>query len=391
MCMTTIKIDEWSSSKKWNPYNSDKLLAQVYRWSLIREGEAVPQPSLVTVDPVYGCNLSCAWCNSEQVIRGRKGRIDREGFLKIAEGLAEWKGSPDWKKGVDAVCIAGGGEPLLNDDVGDFITFLTDRGIEVGVVTNGCHIDRFIPQLALCSWVGVSVDAGTSATYAKLKGRPVYENVCENIRQLTAYARENSCRLGEKSLGSGVSYKFLLYNGNSKEIIRAAGMAKDLGCRSFHLRPAGTPWNRIGACKGFYLDEEVKKDLHACLESARDLEDETFGVYGITHKFTNELTIANTFETCHAVFMTAVLIPPKNHAKGCFSVGLCCDRRGDESLEFPDSFADFSSFEKNWGSSTHWDMHRNIDLATCPRCTYQPHNQIFEHVVMRDNMTYKFI
>jgi len=32
-----------------------------------------------------------------------------------------------------------------------------------------------------------------------------------------------------------------------------------------------------------------------------------------------------------------------------------------------------------------------IDLGDCPRCTYQPHNQIMEHVVLNDNMTYKFI
>jgi MoaA/NifB/PqqE/SkfB family radical SAM enzyme len=389
--MTTIRIDKWSNAKKWNPYNSDKLLAQVYRWSLIREGEAIPQPSLVTVDPVYSCNLTCVWCNSESVIRRRRGLIDREGFMKIADGLAGWKGSPDWKKGVDAVCIAGGGEPLLNRDVGDFIVALVERGIDVGVVTNGYHIDRFIPQLALCTWVGVSVDAGSEETYTKLKGQPVYTKVCDNIRRLTAYSRENKCRLGQDSLGSGVSYKFLLYNGNSKEIIRAARMAKELGCRSFHLRPAGTPWDRLGSGKGFSLDEEVKKDLSACLESARAIEDESFGVYGITHKFTNELTIANTFETCHAVFMTAVFIPPKNHEKGSFSVGLCCDRRGDESLEFTESFRDFGSFEKNWGSKRHWEMHRGIDLSRCPRCTYQPHNQIFEHVVKKDNMTYKFI
>ena len=35
---------------------------------------------------------------------------------------------------------------------------------------------------------------------------------------------------------------------------------------------------------------------------------------------------------------------------------------------------------------------RSIDIANeCPRCTYQPHNQIYEQVILNDSMTYKFI
>ena len=385
-------IDEWSVAKRWNPYNSDKLLAQVYRWRLIERGNGIPQPSLVTVDPVYACNLNCAWCNSDSVLKNRTGRISRKGFEELATGLSDWKGSEDWQKGVEAVCIAGGGEPLLNPDTGYFIELLREKGIEVGVVTNGLNIDKYIPQLAECSWVGVSVDAGTSETYTKLKGLDGHSKVCENIRKLSAYAKENTCRLGSETLGSGVSYKYLLYNGNSKEVARAAGIAKDIGCRSFHMRPAGIPWDKLAEGEAFALDKSVKKHLFAELENARQLEDKTFGVYGITHKFTEDLTIANYFQSCFAIFMTAVFAPPAvSDENGLFSVGLCCDRRGDSSLEFGKDFTGFDQFSSLWGSETHWNMHDRINLSKCPRCTYQPHNQIFEHVIRKDNMTYKFI
>lgn len=383
-------IDEWSIAKKWNPYNSDKLLTQVYRWRLIRRGEMIPQPSLVTVDPVYACNLKCEWCNSENVLRQRKGRITRNGFKELASGLAGWKGSDSWPGGVEAVCIAGGGEPLLNEDIGFFIDECVRQGIEVGVVTNGLHIDRFIPQLAKCTWVGVSVDAGLPETYKKLKGVDGHKKVCDNIRQLAGYAKTNNCRLGSETLGAGVSYKYLLYNGNSREVAAAAETARDIGCRSFHMRPAGIPWDKLKDKDRFVLDKTVKDHLFSELDSARKMENETFGVYGITHKFTSDLTIANYFRECYAVFMTAVFSPPSD-SDGLFSVGLCCDRRGDSRLEFNEDFQRFSDFTDKWGSDEHWKMHDDINLADCPRCTYQPHNQIFEHVIRKDNMTYKFI
>ena len=53
---------EWSVHKKWNPFNSYKLLAHVPRWSLIKRGQPIPQPALVTVDPINRCNLRCQWC-----------------------------------------------------------------------------------------------------------------------------------------------------------------------------------------------------------------------------------------------------------------------------------------------------------------------------------------
>jgi len=58
---------EWNPSKRWNPFNSYKLLAHVDRWKGIKRGRAIPPPVLVTVDPTNLCNLNCVWCNAEFV------------------------------------------------------------------------------------------------------------------------------------------------------------------------------------------------------------------------------------------------------------------------------------------------------------------------------------
>ena len=382
---------EWSPAKKWNPFNSYKLLAQVYRWRLIRQGDPIPQPGLVTVDPINSCNLSCNWCNAGHILRHRHDRISKEALLDLPRQLKKWQGSPEWPAGVEAVCIAGGGEPLLHPDISAFIEACVANGVEVGVVTNGTVIQEHIEALSLCTWVGVSVDAGSAKVFHTLKGKDYFYRVCENIQMLNDYIRGRKCRLGTNRPGYGVSYKYLLFNGNVSDLYPAASLAKELGCKNFHVRPAGVPWDRLDQDKKSLFAASDKTIFSEQIEQARHLEDDNFGVYGITHKFDEDLNRANFFSACSAVFMTCVFMPPRTKFDEDFCVSLCCDRRGDDRLEFSGPISSFNQFKKLWGSTEHWEIKKAIRLKDCPRCTYQPHNQIFEHVICNDSMTFKFI
>ena len=65
-------IMEWLPQKRWNPFNSNKLLAHVYRWRLIRRGRPLPPPVLITVDPTNVCNFDCVWCNAAYIRKHRR-------------------------------------------------------------------------------------------------------------------------------------------------------------------------------------------------------------------------------------------------------------------------------------------------------------------------------
>lgn len=384
-------MKEWSPQKKWNPFNSYKLLAQVYRWRHIVRGMPIPQPALVTIDPINHCNLKCDWCNAEYLLNENSGMISRDTLMELADFLPVWQGTPGWPAGVEAICIAGGGEPLLHPDIGAFIDRVVANGIEVGVVTNGTNLDRLLEPLSKCTWVGVSVDAGTAATFRRLKQVDCFERVLQNIQQLTTYAADHSCRLGMARAGSGVSYKYLLTPENINDIIPAARLAKELGCTNFHLRPAGVTWDKLSFYQHPLFGNGERIRLQAAIDVVRPLEDETFGVYGITHKFAEDLNPANGFRHCHAVFMSCVVMPPRDEASERFRLGLCCDRRGDQRLEAPGVGNSVMEIADFWGSDSHWQLFDAIDPGACPRCTFQPHNQIMENVILEDNMTYKFI
>ena len=99
---------EWNPSKRWNPFNSYKLLAHVDRWRHIKRGKPIPPPILITVDPTNSCNLHCEWCNAERVCSEQRNAISEKALLSIADFLPRWgQGNSQWKPGVGAICIAG--------------------------------------------------------------------------------------------------------------------------------------------------------------------------------------------------------------------------------------------------------------------------------------------
>ncbi|MEZ4599745.1 MAG: radical SAM protein [Syntrophotaleaceae bacterium] len=322
-------MEEWSPQKKWNPFNSYKLLAQVYRWRHIARGMPVPQPALVTIDPVNRCNLRCSWCNAGYVLEENNKMMSRDTLMALADFLPSWHGSPAWAAGVEAICIAGGGEPLLHPDIGTFIDRVVAGGIEVGVVTNGTSMECLLEPLSKCTWVGVSVDAGTAATYQRLKKVDCFEKVVRNIEQLASFAAAHSCRLAKVGGRAEISYKYLLTPENIDEIVPAARLAKELGCANFHLRPVGIAWDKLSSSSPPLFRHEDIRRLEAAMDRIRSLEDETFGVYGIFHKFGSDLNPCNSFNLCHAIFMTCVIMPPRDDMREQFRLGLCCDRRGD--------------------------------------------------------------
>jgi len=367
-------MKEWSS--KWNPFNSDKLMAHVYKWKQIKRGKKIPAPVLVTVDPTNVCNLHCKWCNADFIQKQNQNSLSKKTLRDIADFIKKW--------GVESVCIAGGGEPTLNPHTSDFINRCSKNGIKIGIVTNGTLIDKHLESLKKCTWVGVSIDAGTPKTYKKLKGADKFNQVIKNIIKLNKVQKGELFKPGQ---GHGVSYKYLLHPGNIKDVFKAAKIAKQIGCRNLHIRPFGEPWDKIGKVEDKFSYSDIK-EFREQLIKARKLEDKNFRVFGITHKFDGDFRRKNDFKNCYAIFMTGVFSPPSS--KGNFDYGMCCDRRGDKNLTLKD-LTKPKQVKSFWGSKNHWKVFDKIKVKECPRCTYQPHNQIFEKVILEDNTTYEFI
>ena len=81
-----LKLKEWTFQKRWNPFNSYKLLVHVDRWREIRRNRPVPPPVLITVDPTNVCNYNCTWCNAAYIRALARGLEEAAGRTPIGPG-----------------------------------------------------------------------------------------------------------------------------------------------------------------------------------------------------------------------------------------------------------------------------------------------------------------
>ena len=110
--------DRYEAIKGFHIYNPAKVLLY---WNELENEEVV----FIELHPATACNHQCIWCrywgmSNPQVLPKKQlfGLFDR--FPKI--------------KGVR---ITGGGEPLMNKDLPEFMLECKKRGIKVGLETNG--------------------------------------------------------------------------------------------------------------------------------------------------------------------------------------------------------------------------------------------------------------
>lgn len=187
-------------------------------------------PLVVEFDTTEVCNLACPGCISEDLVCN-KTSFSRERLLQIAKELYE--------TGVKAVILIGGGEPLAHPAIGEFMTFLGEHDIHIGITTNGSLIGKYNDIIAKYSfWTRVSMDAATAETFNKLRpskdGQCKFDSIIDQMKELAKTKKGNlgfSYLVRTEADGFGIE-------SNIHEIYDAAVLAKKIGCDYFEVKPS---------------------------------------------------------------------------------------------------------------------------------------------------------
>ncbi|RLA49454.1 MAG: radical SAM protein [Gammaproteobacteria bacterium] len=298
-------------------------------------------PLVVELDTTEACDLACPNCISADVMETQN-RFSNDRLLKL--------GREFYQAGVKAVVLIGGGEPLAHPAVGEFMEYLGEHDIHIGITTNGTFIRKHLDVIAKYSrWTRVSMDAASEELFGMLRpsktGKSRFAFIVENMRML---ARIKKGKLG---------YSYLIQTeadgpgmvSNVHEIFQAAELAKNIGCDYFEVKPSYQ--YRDG------VDHALMKHDQSLMQYARDqierldeLETDGFKVTkAINLEYSlegvQELQIKN-YVTCPSVELRTLVTP-----SGAY---VCPYWRGKEKMNIGDLHD--NSFRDIWDGQRRNDV-----------------------------------
>ena len=153
-----------------------------------RESEDNPRP-VVVWNCTRQCNLSCLHCYASANNQKSPGEMDSTAGKAFINDLADF-GVP--------VLLLSGGEPLMRKDLFEMISLARERGLRLGLSTNGTlitdEVARKISNLGFAE-VGISLD-GIGAINDHFRGKEgAYQAALNGIRSCIALGLRVSLRL----------------------------------------------------------------------------------------------------------------------------------------------------------------------------------------------------
>ncbi len=128
----------------------EKLFRHPERMDLFHK-EGKTSPIVMHVMPTSRCNLKCSFCSVKDRTEHETLSLDEVIFPTVDELQ---------KRGLKAVILSGGGEPTIYPEFEEMVKGFADRGLEMGLITNGTRLDKYNPQLfEKMTWIRVSINS----------------------------------------------------------------------------------------------------------------------------------------------------------------------------------------------------------------------------------------
>lgn len=161
--------------------NLIRYLCARYRYDFFPKLKKVEEyPPCLQIEPSSICNFRCVFCfqtdkSLTKPSNGHMGQISIEMFKKIVD---EIQGK------VDFVTLASRGEPLLNKNLDEMLSYSKGKFLGLKMNTNASKLTAELSRTILSAEISTlvfSVDAGDKETYEKLRINGSFDIIMQNI------------------------------------------------------------------------------------------------------------------------------------------------------------------------------------------------------------------
>ena len=207
-----------------------KIIAKAHK--IFRE-KILRKPTQVVLEPTNRCNLNCPYCMvgmhnefvsaygtaSHSLMTRPQGAMSEDVFQVVLRNIIAF--------GIKKVYLHFQGEPFLNTHTPAYARQLKEKGLTVGVFTNGqAFNDHIIDRLADAEidLIRFSVDGASEESYQRNRVGGRFCRVYENMEKVA---------LACKGKGTRIEWQFLALRNNEHEIETAREMAEEIGVHFF--------------------------------------------------------------------------------------------------------------------------------------------------------------
>jgi len=241
-------------------------------------------PIYVEVSPYGGCNHRCTFC-----------ALDYMGYENIGLDFDVLKNtiSNMASNGVKSIMFAGEGEPLLFKDLDLIVEHCKSVGIDSSLTTNFVPLNKNNIQKCIesCSWIKVSLNAGTAKTYAEVHQTKEldFDRVISNLEYALEYRKKNS-------LECTVGVQMLLLPENKSEAKILALKCKEIGVDYLVIKPYSQHLSSE-THKYENIDYSKMMDIQEQLEA---ISDESFNVVFRANTMNKHIEKKQSYDKCYS-------------------------------------------------------------------------------------------
>ena len=214
---------------------------------------------LLQVESAIACNLRCVMCPWKEISKKAKNRgiMSQEIWESIRPHLSE----------AGTIDFTGGGEPLLQPRLAEWISQAKSAGCETGILTNGFLLKRETAQELInagLDMICVSMDGATAAVYNEIRIGSNFDKVRENLVQIA------DMRVGKVPK---TSINFVLMPMNFHQVEEMVRLAASLGVDQINFKQCDVIRGEHGKAYGLFESKETKETrrLKKALSKARSL------------------------------------------------------------------------------------------------------------------------